>query len=66
VASGPGAGKYAMPSLLQSKSDFNRGNTSTFHQPIAQSHNKQHILPGPTDYEVWCNYLSATDCLAVL
>lgn len=52
LPSGPGPGKYALPNLLQSKADFNKANTSNFHQPIAQSHSRQEVLPSPTAYNV--------------
>lgn len=52
VPSGPGAGKYGLPSLLQKRTDFNKANTGNFHQPIAQSHNKQEVLPAPGSYDV--------------
>ena len=52
VPSGPGPGKYGLPSMLQKKSDFNKANTGNFHQPIAQSHNKHEVLPAPTTYNV--------------
>lgn len=52
VPSGPGAGKYQLPNVFQSKSDFNKANTGNFHQPIAQPHGKHPVLPSPTSYEV--------------
>ncbi|XP_002124181.2 O(6)-methylguanine-induced apoptosis 2-like [Ciona intestinalis] len=41
----PGAGSYNLPSLLSTRKEFNRANTSSFHQPIAIK--TDHILVGP-------------------
>lgn len=52
VPSGPGAGKYTLPSAIQSRNDFNRKNTANFHQPIAQHVDKLDSIPGPDSYNV--------------
>ena len=50
---GPGAGVYALPSLLQSAKDFNHGgNTSVFHKPIAQPRDPISKRPAPNSYDV--------------
>ncbi|XP_013417017.1 O(6)-methylguanine-induced apoptosis 2-like [Lingula anatina] len=49
---GPGSAAYQLPSLLQSKKDFNNAYTRVFHKPIAQPVAKLSAVPAPNEYEV--------------
>ncbi|XP_070556877.1 O(6)-methylguanine-induced apoptosis 2-like [Ptychodera flava] len=51
---GPGPAKYALPSVLQSKSDFNKGSaSSSFSRPLATNVRESKIKqPAPNTYSV--------------
>ena len=52
VSTGPGAAAYGLPSLLQTRQDFNKSSTTgPFHLPIAKKL-ERHGFPAPNEYDV--------------
>ena len=52
TAAGPGAGVYALPSLLTTRKEYNKAAcTSVFHKPIAQVTDKNCDKPAPNQYD---------------